>query len=146
MNPTGYCQCGCGEKTNISKRTRHDRGDVKGEPVGCLRGHTQSRGCHYSRRESHYLYRGDRLINDRGYVLLYRPTRPNCTRGGYVKEHRLVVEEILGRYLKPNELVHHNDKDRTNNYSLNLILFEAGGDHIRFHQSGKLRGLIHAFV
>jgi hypothetical protein len=37
--PYGYCQCGCGEKTNISKVHDKARGQVKGEPWRFVSGH-----------------------------------------------------------------------------------------------------------
>lgn len=40
--PYGYCHCGCGEQTGISKRTRTGRGLIKGQPLHYIRGH-QSR-------------------------------------------------------------------------------------------------------
>jgi len=39
---------------------------------------------------------------------------------GYIYEHRYIVEEILGRYLKENEVVHHRDEDKLNNEVDNL--------------------------
>lgn len=35
----GYCHCGCGEKTDISPRTRGARGNVKGQPLFYVNGH-----------------------------------------------------------------------------------------------------------
>lgn len=37
--PYGYCQCGCGQKTNIAKRTNKRRGWVKGESYRFIDGH-----------------------------------------------------------------------------------------------------------
>jgi hypothetical protein len=37
--PLGLCQCGCGEKTNIAKRTNACYGHVKGQPVRFIVGH-----------------------------------------------------------------------------------------------------------
>ena len=41
--PYGYCECGCGRKTNIAKQNNKRYGWVKGEPKRFLRGHN-SRG------------------------------------------------------------------------------------------------------
>jgi hypothetical protein len=38
-NPSGLCQCGCGERTPISKETRTATGNVRGFPVRYLTGH-----------------------------------------------------------------------------------------------------------
>lgn len=37
--PYGYCQCGCGEKTRIAKKTRNPIGHRRGEPVQFVHGH-----------------------------------------------------------------------------------------------------------
>ncbi len=37
--PYGYCQCGCGQKTKISKKTRVDRHIIKGQPYKFIKGH-----------------------------------------------------------------------------------------------------------
>jgi len=37
--PVGYCQCGCGRKTPIANRNRHDIGWVAGQPLKYVRGH-----------------------------------------------------------------------------------------------------------
>lgn len=39
----GYCQCGCGNKTTISKRTDPKRGNVEGQPVKWVTGHSRNR-------------------------------------------------------------------------------------------------------
>lgn len=39
--PYGYCQCGCGAKTPVAKRTRSGRGQFKGEPYPYLGAHAQ---------------------------------------------------------------------------------------------------------
>lgn len=37
--PYGYCQCGCGEKTNIIKASCKSKGKIRGEPSRYLPGH-----------------------------------------------------------------------------------------------------------
>jgi hypothetical protein len=41
--PAGYCQCGCGVKTELAKRTNTKRETVRGEPMKFI-GHHKSRG------------------------------------------------------------------------------------------------------
>ena len=58
-------------------------------------------------------------------------------RNGYVLEHRLVMESMLGRYLEPDEVVHHKDGNIQNNDPSNLELFDKNGDHLRKSLTGK---------
>ena len=71
------------------------------------------------------LKRGGRIVDDNGYVMILSPDHPYKNRNGrgYVKEHRLVMEKILGRYLEPNESVHHKNGDRLDNRPENLELW-----------------------
>ena len=41
--PTGYCQCGCGLKTTISKRTNSKKGHIRGLPCKYCIGHRKPR-------------------------------------------------------------------------------------------------------
>lgn len=36
---TGYCKCGCGQKTQIAERNRPNRGWIKGQPKRFVNGH-----------------------------------------------------------------------------------------------------------
>lgn len=58
-------------------------------------------------------------------------------REGYILEHRLVMEHMLGRYLLPTEVVHHKDRNRLNNSPDNLELFSSNSEHLRVELSGK---------
>lgn len=48
-------------------------------------------------------------------------------------EHRVVAEELLGRELKPGEVVHHIDGNKRNNNPENLIVFSSQSEHVKFH-------------
>ena len=74
------------------------------------------------RGERHYNWKGGRWINYRGYVELLNPEHPAANRG-YVLEHRIVMEQALGRYLYPWEEVHHKNSVRTDNAPENLELW-----------------------
>lgn len=41
--PTGFCRCGCGERTELADRNEYRRGWRKGEPKPYLRGHNTQR-------------------------------------------------------------------------------------------------------
>lgn len=83
---------------------------------------------------AHGLKRG-RTMRE-GYVLIYSPNHPNKTSRGYVRENRLVLEEKLGRYLKPKEFAHHINGIRDDNRPENLKLM-IHSEHSRHH--GYLR-------
>lgn len=77
-------------------------------------------------------WRGGSYIND-GYRYQYAPSHPGATQDGYVLEHRLVMEEALGRHLLRSEAVHHKDGDTLNNAVCNLELCESNGRHFIEH-------------
>ena len=82
------------------------------------------------------------IRKDRGYIYIYKPNHPFCKKGGCVLEHRLVMEKYLRRYLKPEEIVHHDGtkyplgsfEDRGDNRIENLKLFKNTGKHSSFHR------------
>lgn len=57
-----------------------------------------------------------------GYIRVRMPEHPYAATDGYVPQHRLVMEQHLGRYLLPNEHVHHKDGNKSNNVLENLTL------------------------
>lgn len=83
-------------------------------------------------------WKGGRYQDADGYIYVYQPNHPFATRSGYVREHRLVMEKILGRYLHPQEVVHHKDGKRANNSPENLRVFSKNAAHLRYELSGKV--------
>jgi len=64
------------------------------------------------------------------------------TKQGYIQirldfkwefEHRLVVENFIGRILEPEEVVHHIDFNKSNNSINNLMIFPSQKEHSSFH-------------
>lgn len=75
-----------------------------------------------------------RYVN--GYVLIYDPSHPKAMSSknwnGYVYEHIVVAMQMLGRPLRPEEVVHHLDFNKTNNRQENLLVLERS-QHIKLH-------------
>lgn len=52
--------------------------------------------------------------------------------GKWVPQHRIVVENYIGRKLKKGEVVHHINEDKCDNNPKNLYVFEKRGLHTSF--------------
>lgn len=84
----------------------------------------------YADPTRHPQWTGGRIKRS-GYWYVKRKDHPHGGKQGYVAEHRLVMEEKIGRYLKPEEVVHHINGDRADNRLENLQLFESHGQHTK---------------
>jgi hypothetical protein len=82
-------------------------------------------------------WRGGQTVDRDGYVLVKRNDHPDANHLGYVRLHRLVMEEKLGRRLSPTEVVHHRDEDPSNNHPDNLVLYESNAAHLAETLRGK---------
>jgi hypothetical protein len=73
--------------------------------------------------EKNWKWKGGRYTSPDGYVYILVPTHPKINnRRGYIAEHQLVMEKMIGRYLMPDEIVHHKNKIRNDNRPENLAL------------------------
>ena len=80
----------------------------------------------------HPHWKGGRTISD-GYILIFKPEHPYATKQGYVREHKLIMEKQLGRYLTRKEQIHHINGNKKDNRIENLILFENAISHRNYH-------------
>jgi len=70
------------------------------------------------------------IITHNGYRLV------KLDGNGYAREHRLVMEQKLGRLLTPGEVVHHINGDKLDNRPDNLEVMSKG-KHVTLHHTGK---------
>lgn len=71
--------------------------------------------------------------NTTKYKKVYMPNHPHAMSCGCVYEHRLVMEQQLGRYLLSHEQVHHIDGNKSNNDPRNLMLCPSQKAHSEQH-------------
>lgn len=76
-----------------------------------------------------------KMRNGGNYVLILSLFHPLRDSMGYVREHRLVVESKIGRYLTRIENIHHINEIGDDNRPENLIAFVNNSAHKRFHNN-----------
>lgn len=105
---SNLCKCGCGAKVKNKWHVGHNRKGVS--PT--------------NKNPDGY------IENKR--VFIYMPNHPNANNKGYIRRSHLVVEKKIRRYLKPNEIVHHEDENTLNDDEENLRLM-IKNKHDRHH-------------
>ena len=83
----------------------------------------------------HFAFVGDIMLGQYEYCIV--PGHPRANADNAVYTHILMAEEKLGRYLLPDEVVHHIDEDKTNNHPDNLMVFYTKADHTSFHRNNS---------
>lgn len=132
-NQTGrYCSISCGlTARNLTDQNPSYRRDISGNknPMHGKGLKGAANPMYGKTGDQNPQWKGGRKIRKDGYILVYRPEHPYAS-GNYVLEHRLVMEQVLGRFLLPTEVVHHIDENPSNNAPENLQLFDSQSEHI----------------
>jgi hypothetical protein len=97
-----------------------------------------SHKCYAENRKTRGAYNPSKKIINKKYIYIYMPNHPNAigTRKLYVAEHRLVMEQAVGRYLTKNEVVHHIDENTLNNKVENLQIMTPS-EHGKHHYNKR---------
>lgn len=142
---TGRTRFKKGSKVNVgkkaSKETREKmskmrKGIHKSPETEFKRGHKTWQGF----REKTSRWKGGILYHPNGYVYLYQPDHPRA-RPNYVRRCILVMEKHLGRFLNPQEIVHHRGihfpiksiENKQDDSLENLELFPNISKHTHYH-------------
>ena len=89
-------------------------------------------------------WKGGRSRHTNGYMYRRVNNHLYALKHGYVLEHRLVMEKAIGRYLRPEEVVHHINGIKDDNRLENLMLFKNAAEHARHHNKlNKIDALVH---
>lgn len=160
FNNAPLCECGCGIEVSF----------YRGKPRRFIIGHHTKtkvmRGMHSKRMKGNLLFLGMKhkestkkklsekqtgennsnwnngvTISHGGYITILCPNHPYKDINKRVKEERLVMEKYIGRYLEPNEVVHHKNKNPRDNRIENLQLM-IRKEHSAFHCKETHKGKV----
>ena len=85
-------------------------------------------------RERNPSWKGGSYIEpEKGYRMIRMPEHPRARTNGYVLEHILVAEKMLGRALKKGEVIHHLNHNRSDNRPENLKVYASHKEHWMEH-------------
>lgn len=119
----------CGKEFTATRRNI-DRGGGKFCSHSCQRG------------KYNPFWHGGKTYSKKGYVYIRKPDHPNANPRGYVAEHRLIMEEELGRYLNLSEVIHHKNGIRDDNRVENLELFINHSEHMKTEHTNLISNIL----
>jgi hypothetical protein len=104
-----------------------------------LEPHKQTKFCSHlcysssNKSKNNHNWRGGKYKSVYGYIYIRAPKEhPFKAANGYIFEHRLIMEQKIGRYLRKEEIVHHINGIKNDNRIENLII-TTRAIHNRIH-------------
>ena len=124
------CKCECGNEVITREES-------------LVSGHTKSCGClqkeiisHVNRGkvgDKHRNWKGGRITRC-GYTMMLYKNHPRADLWGYVCEHVLIAEKILGEYIPRGHVIHHINGIKDDNRPENLMWFKSNSEHLKYHK------------
>jgi len=90
------------------------------------------------RCSEHSCWKGGFTMTDQGYILKKEINHPFANTIGYIREHRLIIEQQINRYLLPTEICHHINGIRNDNRIDNLMVFVSQSAHKKFEKGKEI--------
>lgn len=123
------------EKAAARRRRYRDRKKIERFGESSVGVDMRGRHGNHARGPDNARWRGGKMLTSQGYVALAVPPDHHLRQAhGYAYEHQLVAEQMLGRRLAEEEIVHHRNGIRTDNRPENLEVTTAS-EHARHHAS-----------
>ena len=131
---TRLCKCGCSKMI----ATKNRNGELFYVPGHQWRGKKRIGENRDQRGTKNNNYRGGRTKDHKGYIHVRCVGHPRASKkGSYVREHILIMEKHLGRYLREDERVHHINGINDDNRIVNLKLM-TDGTHSSYHRKKEV--------
>ena len=116
----------CGFKKGRNPWNKGTKGIMKPNKTSFKKGSIGDKCAHWN---------GGVRTHGRGYIQIYTRNHPYSCVGNTVFEHRLIIEDYIGRYLTLKEVAHHINKIKDDNRIENLMAFVNQSAHKRFHKN-----------
>jgi len=124
-----FCSHRCAESFPVSKETREKKRQyMLSHPQKFWLGKKNP----YTVGKNNVHWNGGKTSRE-GYTYTLSRNHPHHNNENYVKDHRLVAEKALGRYLFPEEVIHHINGITDDNRIENLYLFPSNSEHAKHH-------------
>lgn len=120
-----YCSKECSIKA--SKKGNIKKCQQCGNEFYTTRNKFCSRECAIKYKKDHYNHK---IYMENEYLVGYEK---GYNKKGNYKLHRKKIEDLIGRRLTSNEIVHHKDENKLNNNIDNLQIMTRG-EHSRYHR------------